>query len=107
MKTAKAKPRTRTRTRGQQLVPGFTGNATKTNSNTLPEQLKSILSDPDAPAAARVNAARTLAELEGQLGKHQSAPEKGTIAPLSSLSRTELEGELHRLRTLFDLGLVR
>lgn len=70
------------------------------------EQLKALLSAADTPAAAKVNAARTLAEIEGLIGRHQSAPERGTTNPLSSLSRQALEDELNRLRTLFDLGLV-
>jgi len=110
MKTAKSRTRTRGRTSGtrQVVVPLLTGNKQRSvGSTSLKAQLNQILSDPDTPAAARVNAARTLAELEGRLGRHQSAPDKGTSAALSSLTRAELEGELNRLRTLFDLGLVR
>lgn len=71
------------------------------------DQLRDLLNREDTPAAARVNAARTLAEIEGLIGRHQTAPEKGTTTPLSSLSRDQLNDELLRLRTLFDLGLVR
>ena len=70
------------------------------------DQLRDLLARDDTPAAARVNAARTLAEIEGLIGRHQTAPEKGTTAPLSSLSRDQLQDELNRLRTLFDLGLI-
>lgn len=69
-------------------------------------QLRNLLNQADTPASAKVNAARTLAEIEGLIGRHQSAPERGTVSPLSSLSRQALEDELNRLRTLFDLGLV-
>jgi len=70
------------------------------------DQLRNLLENKQLPASARVTAARTLAEIEGLIGRHQSAPEKGTTAPLSSLSRDQLQDELTRLRTLFDLGLV-
>src|SRR5204863_7024183 len=73
----------------------------------LAAQLRGLLDDPAMPAAARVNAARTLAELEGRIGRHQAAPDRGATVTLSQLSRDELIGELHRLRTLFELGLVR
>ena len=69
-------------------------------------QLRALLQREDTPAAAKVNAARTLAEIEGMIGRHQLAPIAGTTAPLSSLSRDQLTAELDRLRTLFDLGLV-
>ena len=70
------------------------------------DQLRELLSAADTPAAAKVNAARTLAEIEGMIGRHQLAPIAGTTAPLSSLSRDQLTAELDRLRTLFELGLV-
>jgi len=70
-------------------------------------QLRDLLEREDLPASARVTAARTLAEIEGLIGRHQATPDRGTIAPLSSLSRDQLQDELTRLRTLFDLGLVR
>lgn len=70
------------------------------------DQLQRLLKREDLPASARVTAARTIAEIDGQIGRHQSAPDKGTSAPLSSLSRDQLQDELTRLRTLFDLGLV-
>jgi len=77
-----------------------------TNSFQVADQLRSLLNQPDTPAAAKVNAARTLAEIEGLIGRHQSAPIAGATSPLSSLSRDQLTTELDRLRTLFDLGLV-
>lgn len=69
-------------------------------------ELTLILENPSFPAAARVQAARTLAELEGRIGRHQAAPERDS-RPIAALSRDELIGELDRLRTLFSLGLVR
>jgi hypothetical protein len=77
-----------------------------TQSFQVRDQLRELLSAADTPAAAKVNAARTLAEIEGMIGRHQLAPIAGTTAPLSSLSRDQLTAELDRLRTLFELGLV-
>jgi|SRR5215831_2636778 len=69
-------------------------------------QLRELLTSEGIPASARVTAARTLAEMEGLIGRHQLAPERAE-APVSSLSREALVSELERLRTLVDLGLVR
>lgn len=115
MKTAKSRTRTRAGTRTAQAVGVVPSNAVAgndklssgNNGSDIVSSLREILATPDVPAAAKVNAARTLAELEGQLGRHQSAPDRGTTSPLSTLSRGELMGELERLRTLFGLGLVR
>ena len=60
--------------------------------------LERLLSDPTAPAAARSTAARTLAEMDGLIGRHQQAPDRTRDTPIESLSRTELEAELGRLR---------
>jgi len=70
-------------------------------------QLQNLLYNKRLPASARVTAARTLAEIEGLIGRHQLAPVQGATAPLSSLSRDELISELERLRTAIDLGIVR
>jgi hypothetical protein len=69
------------------------------------EQLQTLLETEDLPASARVTAARTLAEMEGLIGRHQAVPER-INKPVSSLSRGELVSELERLRTLHGLGLV-
>ena len=63
------------------------------------QSLQEIVQNQRSPAAARVTAARTLAELDGQLGRHQAAPERQG-AMVSSLSREDLVSELDRLRTL-------
>ena len=60
--------------------------------------LERILADPTAPPAARSTAARTLAEMDGLIGRHQRAPDRTRDTPVESLSRTELEAELGRLR---------
>jgi hypothetical protein len=67
-------------------------------------QLAALLTKPDTPAAAKVMAARTLAEIQGLIGKHQIAPDRGDTSALSSLSRDELVAELERLRTAVGLG---
>lgn len=60
--------------------------------------LRAIALDRKANATARTAAARTLAELDGLLGKHQAAPDRTNDRLLSSLSRVELARELARLR---------
>lgn len=54
--------------------------------------------DPKATATARASAARTLAEMDGIIGKHQQAPERISDATLATLSRSDLVQELARLR---------
>lgn len=85
---------------------GPSGNTTKTSGYEVAAELRNLLKSNDIPASARVTAARTLAEIEGLIGRHQAAPERAG-QPLSALSRGELVSELERLRTLFDVGLIR
>ena len=68
--------------------------------------LQSVISDPEASAMSKVSAARTLAELDGRIGRHQPAPSKAPSLSLAVLSRDQLNHELERLRALIDLGLV-
>ena len=75
-------------------------------SYDVSEHLQAIVSNEEFPAAARVNAARTLAEMQGQIGRHQAEPER-TVPSLSSLSRDQLVTELEHLRTAIGLGIVR
>jgi len=78
-------------TKNGNRIPQGTGDALQT--------LRDIAGDGDAPASARAAAARSLAEAEGLLGRHQLAP--GAVVggvPLASASRQELESELARLR---------
>lgn len=70
----------------------------ETDRSLISCTMREILSG-DAPAAAKAQAARVLAELGGLLGKHQDAPAR-LSQPLSGLSRAELERELVRLRDL-------
>lgn len=59
--------------------------------------LRSLANDPDAGAAARASAARTLAEIEGRIGRHAPPPERQTT-DVAVLTRAELVRELERLR---------
>ena len=70
------------------------------------EALTGVLSDRSSPASAKVFAARTLAEMDGRLGRHQAPPSNLATVPLSQLSRDQLVEELGRLRALVDLGLL-
>lgn len=81
-------------------------NIGKTRSYAARAALEDVVKDQQTPAAAKVFAARTLAEMDGQIGKHQAPPSTRATAPLASLSRVDLEAELGRLRALIDLGLV-
>lgn len=57
--------------------------------------LRSILIDPTSSPASKASAARTLAEINGQLGKNAKPPAE-TGKPLSEMTRDELEAELLR-----------
>jgi hypothetical protein len=61
-------------------------------------QLQTMVADRSIAANARASAARTLAELDGLIGRHQVAPERTHTASLSTLSRDDLVRELERLR---------
>ena len=53
------------------------------------ETLKDVMSDPEAPASARVAAARTALELAGDIGKHSQANQK-MDGPLAEMTPEEL-----------------
>jgi hypothetical protein len=57
-----------------------------------------MLDDPKILGAARATAARTLAEMDGMIGKHQEAPDRTAGKEEVALSRDELQQELDRLR---------
>jgi len=61
----------------------------------IKETLRSIMRDADAPAAAKAQAARTLAEMMQALGRH-AAPATATDKPIADMGRDELEAELAR-----------
>lgn len=64
------------------------------------QTLRDLLADPICPAAAKAQAARTLAEMGGLLGKHQDKPDRQDSTPLSALSHADLLRELRRLQGL-------
>ena len=59
--------------------------------------LRAVAGDATAPPAARAQAARTLAEMAGALGRHALAPVTDT-RPLTDLSAADLRAELARVR---------
>jgi hypothetical protein len=61
------------------------------------DTLRTVSEDSEAPAAARAQAARTMLEIKGLIGRHAAAP-ADTTASLSTMSRADLEAELARLR---------
>jgi hypothetical protein len=61
-------------------------------------RLREVLEDPSSPPQARAAAGRTLAEIDGLIGRHQAPPMRSAIVPVGQLSRAELEHELARLR---------
>jgi len=66
------------------------------------DALAAIVNDPQSPAAARASAARSMAEIEGRLGRHAPPPPRATITT-DQLTRAELVAELVRLRALVPL----
>jgi len=56
--------------------------------NVAADTIRSVMLDPDAPASARVSAARTAMELAGDLGKNAEAADAGKS--LAELSPDEL-----------------
>jgi hypothetical protein len=100
-----AKRGPRTTKRGPVVLSKLVENHDPSASFKVREKLQALLNTENLPASARVTAARTLAEMDGLIGRHQTAPVTDT-RPVSLLSRDELVTELERLRTLFGLGLV-
>jgi hypothetical protein len=69
-----------------------------TGGYDIRSQLQAMVADRSIAANARASAARTLAELDGLIGRHQPTPERNHTAPLPTLSRDDLVRELERLR---------
>lgn len=59
-------------------------------ANVATGTLHAILTDKEAPAAARVQAARTVLEMSGEIGRHKRSAEDDR--PLSEMSAEELAG---------------
>lgn len=61
------------------------------------DTLRTVCLDPNAPAAARAGAARTILEAKQVIGRHATLDNGADNKPLSTLSRADLEAELARL----------
>jgi hypothetical protein len=59
--------------------------------------LREICEDIDAPKHAKASAARTLLELNGDIGKLQSEKNLKTIKALSEMTKAELDAEINRV----------
>ena len=66
-------------------------------ANVATGTLHAILVDSGAPAAARVQAARTVLEMSGEIGRHKRAAEDDR--PLSEMSADELAGLIDKWQT--------
>jgi len=62
----------------------------------IKQTLRDIMGDKAAPAAAKAQAARTLAEMVQALGRH-AAPATAPDRPIADMGAAELEAELARL----------
>lgn len=83
------------RTRGDRSdKPDCNAPETISDDLTIAQNVfRQVAADINAPAAARVQAARTLAEMAGALGRNAKPPaERGK--PLAEMTRAELEAEL-------------
>jgi hypothetical protein len=109
MKTARSKRPARGPARGPAKRGVLGSNVlsvkSKIASYGVRQALENLALSENFPASARVTAARTLAEIDGMIGRHQVVPER-QAEPVHSLSRDALVAELERLRTLVDLGLL-
>jgi hypothetical protein len=68
------------------------------NHQLAVETLRAVMLDPAAPAASKAQAARTLLELDGHLGRYQPPPSAGDARDLAGMSRAELLAELAAMR---------
>lgn len=64
-----------------------------TDTELARRALRAVLVDPLAPAASRAQAARTLAEIAGALGRHAQAPREA-LGPLTDMTPEQLRAEL-------------
>lgn len=62
--------------------------------------LQTIVQDDTAPAATRAQAARTLAEMQGLIGRHSKPQDDAAEIAPAKLSRDQLRAELARLAKL-------
>jgi hypothetical protein len=80
--------------------PPRTPKPLKPKENATRAELEKLSRDRRAPASARVTALRTIAELDGHIGRLQSQAQDTSDAPLSTMTREQLENELVRLRAI-------
>lgn len=66
--------------------------------NKVRQDLLRLSRDRKAPASARVTALRTIAEMDGHIGRLQTGSADTADQPLATMSRAQLERELTRLR---------
>jgi len=59
--------------------------------------LASVCDDPEAPAAAKSGAARTILELLGEIGRNSQGSSDTSTKSLSDMSSAELDAEIARL----------
>lgn len=76
---------------------------TQDGSGDIVQLLRDLVADPQATASARASGARTLAEIEGRIGRHAPPPERPTT-DVALLTRAELVSELERLRAKWGAG---
>jgi len=88
--------------RGRQKRPGDTTKQADVDADRdgyAQRSLRAVIDNPEVSATAKAQALRTLAEIEGLIGRHQQAPNDRAVSPpIAVLSRPELERELARLR---------
>jgi hypothetical protein len=76
------------------------GPVVEPKENAIKQDLLRLSRDRKAPASARVTALRTLAEMDGHIGRLQQHGQETADQNLASLTRQQLEEELKRLRAL-------
>jgi len=65
----------------------------QSDSELIRGALRDVIGDRDAPASARVQAARTLAEIVGELGRHAETPTRSGRSS-GDMTLTEIDAEL-------------
>ena len=73
------------------------GEQPETLQDLAMKTLRSVMSDANAPAAARQAAARTALETLGVIGRNSQALQDLEVKDLSALSVRELDAEIKRL----------
>jgi hypothetical protein len=83
---------------GPPRAPKAVPKILKSKENRTRSELEKLAADRRAPASARVTALRTIAEMDGLVGRLQTTAADTSDAPLSTMTREQLENELVRLR---------